>query len=157
MHTCNAYFGHSTHIITRSAIEAFGVSLTDCSNLVEFWTQNVDVCTKTPTKLLEFLTLKIATDVLSNLKPEKALVAVDLLSTNFMKMLINGLKQIKLKKDETLKAFYDEYMEALVACCNKMPATADAQKVAVIKRLILYPGTFDIEKFTSTRVVHQLN
>nr|XP_014093367.1 myb-binding protein 1A [Bactrocera oleae] len=145
--------------LTHPAFELFGACLATSNNLKNFWTEQVDAGLETSNKLRELITLKIATDVFNSWQQtqeaaKKQVVVADLLSANFMRLLVEGLKNQKQKKDETLKAFYDDFFEALVGCCTKLGD--DEQLVAVIRRLILPPGLFGIEKYTSTRVVHQL-
>uniref|UniRef100_A0A034VLD7 peptidylprolyl isomerase n=1 Tax=Bactrocera dorsalis TaxID=27457 RepID=A0A034VLD7_BACDO len=145
--------------LTHPAFELFGACLATSNNLKTFWTQQVDAGLETSNKLRELITLKIATDVFNSWQQtqettKKHVVVADLLSPNFMRLLVEGLKNQKQKKDETLKAFYDDFFEALVGCCTKL--ADDEQLVDVIRRLILPPGLFGIEKYTSTRVVHQL-
>ncbi|XP_011211843.2 myb-binding protein 1A [Bactrocera dorsalis] len=145
--------------LTHPAFELFGACLATSNNLKSFWTQQVDAGLETSNKLRELITLKIATDVFNSWQQtqetaKKQIVVADLLSPNFMRLLVEGLKNQKQKKDETLKAFYDDFFEALVGCCTKL--ADDEQLVDVIRRLILPPGLFGIEKYTSTRVVHQL-
>ncbi|XP_061393037.1 myb-binding protein 1A [Musca vetustissima] len=148
------FWVHSnTDILTHPAFEHFGAYIATSKNLTTFWRETVDAGLENPTKLVEIETLKILTDILDNLDVEKTKVQ-DLLGNNFMHMFIEGLKNLKQKKDETLKAFYADFLESLVKCCSKV--TRDEDKVALIKRLILPPGIFNIEKFASNRVVHQL-
>ncbi|XP_075157683.1 MYB binding protein 1a [Haematobia irritans] len=148
------FWMHSnTDILTHPAFEYFGSYIATSKNLSTFWTEMVEPGLENPTKLMEIVTLKILTDILDNLDIEQTNVH-ELMSDNFMRMFIEGLKNLKQKKDETLKAFYGDFLEALVKCCNKL--NKEMAKVAVIKRLILPPGVFNIEKFTSNRIVHQL-
>lgn len=148
------FWVHSnTDILTHPAFEYFGSYIASSKNLSTFWSETVDPSLENPTKLIEIETLKILSDILDNLDVEKTNVH-DLMGDNFMHMFIEGLKNLKQKKDETLKAFYTDFLESLVKCCSKI--TKDAAKVAVIKRLILPPGIFNIEKFTGNRIVHQL-
>ncbi|KAI8122708.1 Myb-binding protein 1A [Lucilia cuprina] len=148
------FWEHSnTDILTHPAFECFGSYIANTKYLAQFWSDTVDPGLENPTKLLEVETLKILTDILDNLNVEQTNVH-ELLTDNFMRMFIEGLKNLKQKKDETLKAFYADFLESLVKSCGKL--TKDAAKVAVIKRLILPPGIFNIEKFTGHRIVHQL-
>ncbi|XP_005184002.2 myb-binding protein 1A [Musca domestica] len=148
------FWVHSnTDILTHPAFEYFGAYIATSKNLTTFWRETVDAGLENPTKLVEIETLKILTDIMDNLDVTKTKVH-DLLGKNFMQMLIEGLKNLKQKKDETLKAFYGDFLESLVKCCGKI--TQDGDKVAIIQRLILPPGTFNIEKFTGNRIVHQL-
>lgn len=145
--------------LTHPAFELFGACIANSDNLKIFWTEQVDGGLETNNKLRELITLKIATDVFNSWQQsqeaaKRQIVVSDLLSPNFMRLLVEGLKNQKQKKDETLKAFYDDFFEALVGCCTKL--ADDEQLVAVIRRFILPPGLFGIEKYTSTRVVHQL-
>ncbi|XP_036339003.1 myb-binding protein 1A [Rhagoletis pomonella] len=159
-HLYRLFWEHNNmQLLTHPAFEAFGSYIAKSDNLNKFWLEQVDAGLESSNKLRELITLKIATDVFNNWQQsqetEKKHVAVaDLLSPNFMHLLVEGLKNQKQKKDETLKAFYDDFFEALVSCCTKL--ADDKQLVAVIRRLILPPGQFGIEKYTSTRVVHQL-
>lgn len=148
------FWEHSnTDILTHPAFECFGSYIASSKYLTQFWSDSVEPGLENPTKLVEIETLKILTDILDNLNVEQTNVH-DLLTDNFMRMFIEGLKNLKPKKDETLKAFYTDFLESLVKCCGKL--TKDAGKVAIIKRLILPPGIFNIEKFTGNRIVHQL-
>ena len=148
------FWEHSnSDILTHPAFESFGSYIASSKYLTQFWCDYVEPGLKNPTKLLEIETLKILTDILENLKVEQTNVH-ELLTDNFMHMFIEGLKNLKHKKDETLKAFYADFLESLIKCCGKL--TNDTVKLAVIKRLILPPGTFNIEKFTGNRIVHQL-
>uniref|UniRef100_A0A1I8PD92 Myb-binding protein 1A n=1 Tax=Stomoxys calcitrans TaxID=35570 RepID=A0A1I8PD92_STOCA len=148
------FWMHSnTDILTHPAFEYFGSYVGTSKNLSTFWSETVDKGLENPTKLMEIVTLKILTDIFDHLDVEKTNVH-ELLGDNFMRMFIEGLKNLKQKKDETLKAFYGDFLESLVKCCSRL--TKDVAKVAVIQRLILPPGIFNIEKFTSNRIVHQL-
>ncbi|XP_073828104.1 MYB binding protein 1a [Musca autumnalis] len=148
------FWVHSnTDILTHPAFEYFGAYIATSKNLTTFWRDIVDPGLENPTKLVEIETLKILSDILDNLDVEKTKVQ-DLLGNNFMHMFIEGLKNLKQKKDETLKAFYADFLESLVKCCAKI--SQDGDKVAIIRRLILPPGTFNIEKFTNNRIIHQL-
>ncbi|TMW51016.1 hypothetical protein DOY81_003886 [Sarcophaga bullata] len=148
------FWEHSnSDILTHPAFESFGSYIASSKYLTQFWCESVEPGLKNPTKLLEIETLKILTDILENLKVEQTNVH-ELLTDNFMLMFVEGLKNLKQKKDETLKAFYVEFLESLIKCCGKL--TNDTVKLAVIKRLILPPGIFNIEKFTGNRIVHQL-
>ncbi|KAM7347042.1 MYB binding protein 1a [Cochliomyia hominivorax] len=148
------FWEHSnTDILTHPAFECFGSYIATNKYLTQFWSDCVEPGLTNPTKLLEIETLKILTDILDNLNVEQTNVH-ELLTDNFMRMFIEGLKNLKQKKDETLKAFYADFLESLVKCCEKH--SKDAAKLAVIKRLILPPGIFNIEKFTGHRIVHQL-
>ena len=148
------FWEHSnTDILTHPAFESFGAYIASSKYLAQFWCESVEPGLKNPTKLLEIETLKILTDILENLRVEQTNVH-ELLTDNFMHMFIEGLKNLKHKNNETLKAFYADFLESLIKCCGKL--TNDTFKLAVIKRLILPPGIFNIEKFTGNRIVHQL-
>ncbi|XP_067636863.1 myb-binding protein 1A [Eurosta solidaginis] len=149
--------------LTHPAFEIFGSYIAHSENLSNFWMQQIDAGLETSNKLKEIITLKVATDVFNSWQQQstekidqKHAQVAALLSPNFMHLLVEGLKQQKQKKDETMKAFYDDFFEALVNCCTTQLKGDDKQLVAVIRSLILPPGLFSIEKYTSTRVVHQL-
>ncbi|XP_055845316.1 myb-binding protein 1A [Episyrphus balteatus] len=142
----------NSDILTHPALEAFGSYAATCSGLVSFFENHFDPLLETPNKLKEVLSLKFLTDVLAHLDNEKIPVS-RLLTPNFVKMIVASLKTTKLKKDETLKAFYSEFFENLSNCCSK---ATDAERVEVVHKLILHPGTFNIEKFTTNRIVHQI-
>uniref|UniRef100_W8BW28 DNA polymerase V n=1 Tax=Ceratitis capitata TaxID=7213 RepID=W8BW28_CERCA len=157
-HLYRLFWEHNNmQLLTHPAFEDFGTYISNSANLKSFWSQHVDAGLETSNKLRELITLKISTDVLNSWQQgdagQKKPIA-DLLSANFLHLLVEGLKNLKQKKDETLKAFYDDFFESLVTCCAKL--ADDKQTVAVIRRLVLPPGLFGIEKYTSTRVVHQL-
>lgn len=140
-------------IVTHPAFVAFSAFIAKSKNLVDFWTNHVDPHLLKPTKVAEVETLKLCTDILLEIDVEQTNAAL-LLSHNFIRLVSNGLKNLMLKKDEALKAFYAEFFEALIICSTKIQD--ESQKVAIIRRLILYPGIFCIEKYTSNRIIHQL-
>ncbi|XP_037939164.1 myb-binding protein 1A-like [Teleopsis dalmanni] len=142
----------NTNNLTDPVYDDFGSYIATQSKLNEFWTEYVDKGLNRTTKFKEIVTLRIVTAILKSLDITKTKIE-DLMSENFMILLIKGLKDAKYKKDETLLAFYKDYFEALLIGCEKV---SDKQKVAVIKRLIEPPGTFNIEKFTHTRIINQL-
>lgn len=152
-HLLRLFLGNTnSDILTHPALEAFGTYLASCPGLVGFFENHFNGILETPNKLKEIIALKLLTDILANLDSEQTQVS-RLLTPNFMKMIVASLKTSKMKKDETLKAFYSEFFENLSACCSKIP---DAERVEVIHKLILHPGTLGIEKFTSNRIVHQI-
>lgn len=142
----------NSDILTHPALEAFGVYAATCSQLVNFVENHLNPLLESPNRLKEVISLKFLTDVLGNLDKDKTPVS-HLLTPNFVKMVVASLKTTKSKKDETLKAFYSEFFENLSICCSK---ASDEERVEVIHKLILHPGTFNIEKFTTNRIVHQI-
>lgn len=141
------------NIILHEAFNVFGSILASSKHLVKFWTTEVEEHLESPNKLTEIQTLKIISDVIDNLDAETVKIS-DLLTENFIKMMVTSIQTIKSKKDETLKAFYDDFFESLT---EKFPKITDEhEKVSIIKKLILHPGTISLEKYTSSRIVHQL-
>ncbi|XP_055914940.1 myb-binding protein 1A [Eupeodes corollae] len=152
-HLLRLFVGNTnSDILTHPALEAFGAYIATSSKLVEFIENQFDPFLETPNRLKEIISLKFLTDILAHLDNEKTPVS-RLLSPNFVKMIVASLKNTKSKKDETFKAFYAEFFENLSACCLK---ATDAERVEVVHKLILHPGTFNIEKFTTNRIVHQI-
>lgn len=144
---------NNPNIILHEAFSTLGPILANSSHLIDFWKTEVAEYLQTPNKLKEIQTLKIISDIIDNLDTEKLNIS-ELLTNNFVKMMVSSIQTIKTKKDETLKAFYDDFFESL----NKKFASIsdEHEKVLIIKKLILHPGTLSIEKYTSSRIIHQL-
>ncbi|KAL5275672.1 MYBBP1A family protein [Megaselia abdita] len=143
---------NNPNIILHEAFNALGPILANSKHLINFWTSEVEDYLKTPNKLKEIQTLKIISDIIDNLDPETVKIS-ELLTNNFIKMMVASIQTIKTNK-ETLKAFYDDFFESLN---NKFAKIIDEhEKVSILKKLIIHPGTICLEKYTSSRIVHQL-
>ncbi|XP_034183243.1 MYB binding protein 1a isoform X1 [Osmia lignaria lignaria] len=126
-----------------------------CENLVstdlitDFWT-HIDSKFVKPSKTDEHLVIQIFKFILSNVKDKSVLPS--LLSPNYMQyMLTKFSRSKKHDKDEILVAF-KEILNSLVSIVNN-DNTKPKIQIAVLKKLILYPGDLMIEKKTGTKVV----
>ncbi|XP_029041713.1 myb-binding protein 1A-like protein [Osmia bicornis bicornis] len=126
-----------------------------CENLVstdlitDFWT-HIDSKFVKPSKTDEHLAIQIFKFILSNVKDKSVLPS--LLSPNYMQyMLTKFSRSKKHDKDEILMAF-KEILNSLVSIVNN-DNTKPKIQIAVLKKLILYPGNLMIEKKTGTKIV----
>lgn len=143
----------SASAIAHPSFESFGNYIASSKYLETFWLTEVDGSIKSPTKLREIGTLKILSDILGAADPEKFKIS-KFLTKNFVNMMVESLKKVKFKKEDTLKAFYDAFLEALFKWTGKVKD--DEEKVEIIQKLIFHPGSVNLEKYTSQRVIHQI-
>nr|XP_033331334.1 myb-binding protein 1A [Megalopta genalis] len=129
-----------------------------CENLssgdliTEFWMYIDQKFTK-PSRIDEHLAIEILKLILSSSTDKSILPS--LLSTNYMQhMLKRFYGNKKHDKDEVLVAF-KEILHLLVSATASSDTKLKTQ-IAVLKKLILYPGDLMIEKKTGTKVVQMI-
>ncbi|XP_003704944.2 MYB binding protein 1a [Megachile rotundata] len=126
-----------------------------CENLVstdlvsDFWT-HIDCKFTKPSKTDEHLAVQMFKFILSSVKDKSILLS--LLSPNYMQYMLTKFSRFKRHdKDEVLMAF-KEILNSLVTVVSSDNIKSKLQ-IAVLKKLIIYPGDLMIEKKTGTKVV----
>lgn len=126
------------------------------SQLVAFWTTEINETLAAPNKIKEVVTLKILTDLLNDtVNPLDAKTALKLLTARFVKMIVYSLKSLKLQKHDVLVTFYAEFFDALKQYFDTL-ANDDAAKVELLQRFLLHPGNLLLEKYLPQNTIHQL-
>ncbi|XP_076236733.1 MYB binding protein 1a [Calliopsis andreniformis] len=130
----------------------FCENLTSSELVTEFWTC-IDQKFAKPAKSDEHLAVKLFKFILSNITDKSILPS--LLSPNYMQhMLRKFVGSKKHDKDEVLLEF-KECLNSLVSAASNNDAKLKTQ-IAVLKKLILYPGDLMIEKKTGTKVIQMI-
>ena len=118
---------------------------------VIFWTR-IDEKFAKPSKTDEYVALKILKFILSNIV-DKSILPL-LLSPNYMQHMLKKCSGSKHhNKDEILLGF-KEVLNLLTSVTNS--DTKLKIQIAVLKKLILYPGDLMIEKKTGTKIIQVL-
>ena len=127
----------------------FCENLTSTELITEFWAR-IDQKFAKPSKNDELLAVKILKFILSNAIDK--VVLPSLLSPNYMRYMLRKFSGNKRRdKDEVLLAF-KEVLNLLVSTTSSNDTKLKTQ-IAVLKKLILYPGDLMIEKKTGTKVI----
>ncbi|XP_076642327.1 MYB binding protein 1a [Halictus rubicundus] len=130
----------------------FCQNLTSGELITEFWMYIDQKFTK-PSRIDEHLSVEIFKLILSNTADKSVLPA--LLSTNYIQhMLKKFYGNKKHDKDEVLVAF-KEILHLLASATTSIDTKLKTQ-IAVLKKLMLYPGDLMIEKKTGTKVVQMI-
>ncbi|CAD1478873.1 unnamed protein product [Heterotrigona itama] len=126
-----------------------------CENLMSteltviFWT-HIDQKFAKPSKTDEYVALQILKFILSNII-DKSMLPM-LLSPNYMQHMLKKCSGSKHhNKDEVLLGF-KEVLNLLTSVTNSDDTKMKIQ-IAVLKKLILYPGDLMIEKKTGTKII----
>ncbi|XP_055381769.1 myb-binding protein 1A [Condylostylus longicornis] len=122
--------------------------LANCNFLKLLWQQSIESHLNNSTKSIESCILKIATIIFGKSTNELSYM----LSGKFLELFLNGLKS---KKEEKVQQIYNNFADALSTYCSKSETT-NMEKLNIIKKIILYPGMLNVEKFTSQRIIHQI-
>ncbi|XP_017763658.1 PREDICTED: myb-binding protein 1A [Eufriesea mexicana] len=129
-----------------------------CENLVsteliiDFWTHIDQKFTK-PSKTDEYLVVQILKFILSNTIDKSILPS--LLSPNYVQHMLKKCTGSKYhNKDEVILGF-KEVLNLLILATNSDDTKLKIQ-IAVLKKLILYPGDLMIEKKTGIKVIQML-
>lgn len=127
----------------------FCENLTSAELIAEFWA-HIDQKFAKPSKNDELLAVTILKFILSNAIDK--VVLPSLLSPNYMRHMLRKFSGNKRRdKDEVLLAF-KEVLNLLVSTTSSKDTKVKTQ-IAVLKKLILYPGDLMIEKKTGTKVI----
>lgn len=129
-----------------------------CENLMsaelitDFWI-HIDQKFIKPSKTDEYLVIQILKLILSNIVDKSILPS--LLSPNYIQHMLKKCSGSKYhNKDEVLLGF-KEVLNLLILATNSNDTKLKIQ-IAVLKKLILYPGDLMIEKKTGTKVIQML-
>ncbi|XP_068980107.1 myb-binding protein 1A [Bombus flavifrons] len=129
-----------------------------CENLksteliTDFWT-HIDQKFAKPSKTDEYLAIQILKLILSNIVDKSILPS--LLSPNYVQHMLKKCSGSKNhNKDEVLLGF-KEVLNLLISTTNSDDTKLKIQ-IAVLKKLILYPGDLMIEKKTGTKIIQML-
>ncbi|KZC14630.1 PREDICTED: DNA polymerase V [Dufourea novaeangliae] len=132
--------------------KVFCENLTSCELISEFW-MCIDQKFTKPTKSNEYLAVEILKLLLSNIA-DKSILPL-LLSSNYMQHMLRKFSDNKRHgTDEVLVAF-KEVLNLLVSATSSNDTKLKTQ-IAVLKKLILYPGDLMVEKKTGTKVVQMI-
>lgn len=127
------------------------------SQLVAFWTSEINETLAAPNKIKEVVTLKLLTDLLGDqTNPLDARTALKLLTPRFIKMIVASLKSLKLQKHDVLATFYAEFFNALNEYFSERLGPDDPAKIELLQRFLLHPGNLLLEKYLPQNTIHQL-
>ncbi|KAK9297581.1 hypothetical protein QLX08_008798 [Tetragonisca angustula] len=128
-----------------------------CENLMSteltiiFWT-HIDEKFAKPSKTDEYVAIQILKFILSNIV-DKSILPL-LLSPNYMQHMLKKCSGPKHHNNEVLLGF-KEVLNLLTSATNSDNTKLKIQ-IAVLKKLILYPGDLMIEKKTGTKIIQML-
>nr|CAH7769653.1 unnamed protein product [Callosobruchus chinensis] len=81
----------------------------------------------------------------------------EFLTTNFIKYNLEYLKNLQRpNEDPEFKQKFDSFLQVLLEVMKHQEVT-DKTKIAVLKKLIVSPGTLNFEKMTGSKVVQQIS
>ncbi|KAF3421961.1 LOW QUALITY PROTEIN: hypothetical protein E2986_00122 [Frieseomelitta varia] len=128
-----------------------------CENLMSteltviFWT-HIDEKFAKPSKTDEYVAIQILKFILSNIV-DKSILPL-LLSPNYMQHMLKKCSGPKHHNNEVLLGF-KEVLNLLTSATSSDDTKLKIQ-IAVLKKLILYPGDLMIEKKTGTKIIQML-
>lgn len=127
------------------------------SQLVAFWSSEINETLAAPNRIKEVVTLRLLTDLLNDqANPLDAKTTLlKLLTPRFIRMIVSSLKTLRLQKHDVLVTFYAEFFDALNAYFEKL-GNDDSAKVELLQRLLLHPGSILLEKYLPQNTIHQL-
>lgn len=130
----------------------FCENLMSAELIIDFWIY-IDQKFIKPSKTDEYLVIQILKLILSNIVDKSILPS--LLSPNYIQHMLKKCSGSKYhNKDEILLGF-KEILNLLILATNSNDTKLKIQ-IAVLKKLILYPGDLMIEKKTGTKVIQML-
>lgn len=130
----------------------FCENLTTTELIIDFW-MHIEQKFAKPSKNDECLAVQILKFILSNIADKS--VIPSLLSPNYIQhMLKKFIGSKNHNKDEVILGF-KEVLNLLISTTNSGDTKLKTQ-IAVLKKLILYPGDLMIEKRTGTKIIQML-
>ncbi|XP_012288300.1 DNA polymerase V [Orussus abietinus] len=119
---------------------------------LEFWA-GIDKHFLKPSKSMEHLSLEIFKLIISNVK-DKSIIP-SLLTPNFLQHMLKRFQLYKKIKNDEVSLAFKETLSLLVTTVSDEKVKTKIQ-VAVLKKLILYPGDLMIEKITGTKIIQMI-
>ncbi|KAK0176042.1 hypothetical protein PV328_000219 [Microctonus aethiopoides] len=126
--------------------------LSSTKYVVEFWT-GIDEKFLKPSKSMENVALTLLNLLLLNIK-DKSLIP-SLLSPNFLQHMLRRIVSCKRYRNDDVAVSFKQMLTQLVSVLNDKEMKGKIQ-IAVLKKLILYPGDLMIEKITGTKVIQMI-
>ncbi|KAJ8931338.1 hypothetical protein NQ314_015747 [Rhamnusium bicolor] len=107
-----------------------------------------------PNRNKQLIAIKIFSIILKNIKEMPVLP--DLLTKNFVRQTLNYFKTFTGKeKDPEFQQSMHKFFETLLDAIKSEEVTSKT-KIAVLKKLLFYPGTFIFEKVTRSKIIQQI-
>ncbi|XP_018562752.1 myb-binding protein 1A-like protein [Anoplophora glabripennis] len=133
--------------------EIIGKDLAVSEHLIPF-VQIVDANLQRPNRNKQLIATKIYSIILQNVQNLDSVPQI--LTKNFIQQTLNYFKTFKGKnKDAEFQQSTNKFFETLLETLKRDGAKSQT-KIAVLKKLLFYPGTFIFEKITRSKVIQQI-
>ncbi|XP_057319340.1 myb-binding protein 1A-like [Microplitis mediator] len=124
--------------------------LVSSENVVDFWNGIDQRFNVHPSKSMEYLALELLNFIVPNIEDKSILPS--LLSSNFLNWMVGRFNiDARYRHDDVANLFRKVLAHFVVALGDK--EIKPKIKIAVLKKLINYPGDFMIEKITEVKVI----